>query len=208
MASISHAKRIFNYLVLNDRLRKSDIIMGFGHFDLRIPYYCSVLYKKGYAPLILFAGGIGSGSADLTKPEGQLFLEEALNFGVPRESIVVETKSTNTAQNILCGIEIMKSQKINVESLKNVIIVANPYRQRRVWLTCRKIMPQKSFINCPPLSSFEEEVDLFMKKDQDLKALLVGEIERIIKYGELGYIVPERIPDDILDAYDKLRRQT
>ena len=64
------ARPIFDYLYLqNLKVDKSDLIIGFGHFDLKIPKQCAALYHKGLAKKILFTGGRGAGSADFREAE-------------------------------------------------------------------------------------------------------------------------------------------
>ena len=53
----SLAKMLFEYLYLQDIPSKADAVMGFGHFDEKIPLHCGTLYSNGFAPFILFSGG-------------------------------------------------------------------------------------------------------------------------------------------------------
>ena len=206
MAIRDTAQVVFNYLAVRDELEKADIIIGFGHFDAKIPRYCCELYSEGYGPRILFTGGIGGGTADLGKPEGIYFAEEArrLDPAIPDDAIIVESASTNTSENILNSIEVLRRMSPASsfdQGIGKAIIVANAYRQRRVWLACRKKLPSIRFVNSPPETTFECELEMFAQKGQDLTELLVGEIERIVRYGELGYIERELVPEDVHTHY-------
>lgn len=52
-------KVLWDYMKLNQPLEKCDLIMGCGCENLDIPVKCATLLKEGYAPKILFAGGLG-----------------------------------------------------------------------------------------------------------------------------------------------------
>ncbi len=210
LTQLSFAKDIFEYLYLSsDYIPRADVVIGFGHFDLKIPRHCGNLYKNGYAQKIIFTGGIGSGTADLGKAEAVAFVEELKRRypTVPDEAVIVEERSINTSENVQ-----FTAQKLAMsypdftfgEQIKVAIIVANAYRQRRVFLTCKQHLPKVEFYNAPPETTFEEEFRLFSSKGLAFIELLVGEIDRIIGYGEKGYIVREKIPDEIYNKYSEI----
>jgi uncharacterized SAM-binding protein YcdF (DUF218 family) len=146
-------RELFEYLYLRtEPLYRADVIIGFGHFDLNIPRHCATLYQQGYAPLIIFTGGVGSGTADLPKPEAQSFYDELKRVApdIPTEAIILEDTSTNTFENIRFAARAFAAEhpQLSFESgISSAILIANAYRQRRVWLTCRKAFPHISFYN-------------------------------------------------------------
>jgi uncharacterized SAM-binding protein YcdF (DUF218 family) len=193
--SMEELEELFSYLSPRDRLRHAELIMGFGVFDMRVPAHCAELYHGGYAPLILFTGGIGAGSGLLEEPEAVVFRQEALGAGVPESSIVMESTSTNTLENVQNSKMLLTERGIHHE---RAIVVAQPHRQRRVWLTCRRWLPRTEFINSPPHSTLEAEVER-LGGEEAYRASMVGELERILAYGRAGDIVSEDIPRRILD---------
>jgi len=197
------AEEIFNYLYLQEDETKSDIIIGFGHFDLQIPKHCGDILSKGYSDTIIFTGGVGAGTADLNKPEAFAFLEVFKNQKYPYNpnKILTEPNSTNTGENIQFAEKILREKNPAFtfeEGIEKAIIVANPYRQRRVYLTCINYYPEVKFINCPPPSDFEMEMDKFEDKGFDLIDLLIGEIDRLEKYQHMNYIASVNIPEEIM----------
>ena len=50
---------IWDYLCLNEPLPQADCIVGFGNFNTDIARRAAELYHQGYAPKILFTGGLG-----------------------------------------------------------------------------------------------------------------------------------------------------
>ena len=197
-------KKYFDYLYLKEPPQKADIIIGFGHFDMKIPSRCAELFEKGYARKIIFTGGIGAGTADLGQAEADAFLAhvEQHHPGITSNHIFTENKSTNTGENLRFTLENLKKEQPTWHkklTTGKVILVANPFRQRRVYLTAAQILPQATLINCPPESDYEKELALFKTKNQNLNEQLPGEIKRIIEYPSKGWIKKEAVPKDMLN---------
>lgn len=209
---LNDAKQIFDYLyVKDDKDISADLIIGFGHFDLRIPRRCAELYQKGLAKKILFTGGRGAGSADLKEAEAIAFCK-TLRSEYPEISsgdIIVESESTNTGENILMSNTALKKRNNGFcfeNGISSVIAVASPYRQRRVWRTLQKHLPRIKLYNRPPETKYEKETALFRKKGENFIQLLIGEVERIRDYPDKGYMACERMPQIVLVAYKRLKR--
>jgi uncharacterized SAM-binding protein YcdF (DUF218 family) len=208
---IKNTEKILNYLYLRDEIiQKSDLIIGFGHFDMNIPRQCGDLFKNGYGKAILLTGGVGGGSADLKEPEAIEFKKEVINKYdfITEKDIIIETSSTNTGENILFSEKVLKS--INKEfsfnsGIKSVIAVASPYRQRRVYLTMKKLFPNVKVYNSPSETNFYDEIKLFQSKNQNLVELIYGELERLILYPQKGFIEEEIIPQEIIEAFNEYK---
>ena len=60
------------------------------------------LFLEGWAPLLIFAGGLGAITRHLWhEPEADQFAAIAIEMGVPPERILIENRSTNTGENVL-----------------------------------------------------------------------------------------------------------
>ncbi len=200
------AEVVFNYLNLRSSQPPDgcDAIIGFGHFDQRIARHCAELWRSGVAPRIIFTGGVGAGSADLSMPEAEAFaatLRERLPE-FPNDALLLESDSTNTGENIRY---LVVKAKACHWSLDTVALVASPYRQRRVALTWRRQAPSGTFFNSPPPTSFAEERRVFAAKGEELVALLPGEVDRLTAYAERGWIAHAPIPLEVAEAADRLR---
>lgn len=208
------AKILFNYLYLRDlHLEKADLIIGFGHFDMKIPQHCARLYQEGYAAKVLFSGGRGAGSADLTKPEAVAFKEEFLmripDPGLSEGDIIIEDQSTNTGENIALSQAVLKNRNPEFHferGITAVIAVASPYRQKRVYLTLQKNQPQLRVYNAPPPTDFDTELKLYAAKKENFITALIGELERIKRYPQRGFIVAAAVPPQVEMAYQDLKR--
>ncbi len=205
--AIRLAKSLFDYLYLQDRLSLAEAIIGFGHFDQKIPFQCGKLFSEGFAPLIIFSGGIGAGSAGLNKPEAHEFFDTLIHHfpELPADKVLLEDKSTNTGENIRFTLSLLKQKQSEIKEFKNIIIVANAYRQRRVWLTCKKYFENSVLLNCPPPTDFETELEMFRSKGEDFYTHLIDEMERIKIYPAKGYIAENIIPTKILRDVEELK---
>ena len=93
---------LWDYLGMHQVPEKADCIVGFGNFNDNIARRAAELYLQGYAPKVLFTGGLGRNTEGLLpEPEAVRFAKVAMEAGVPREDILIEDRSTNTAENIL-----------------------------------------------------------------------------------------------------------
>lgn len=204
---------LFNYLYLNDYYEDStaeslDYIIGFGHFDMDIPHQCLHLYQQYPEAKIIYSGGVGAGTADLGQPEADAFLAYSkTRMSIDKDDFIIENRSTNTAENMQFTLDLLAKRLANFDHNQpaKVALVANPYRQRRVLLTFSKHWPAASPLNAPPETSYEHESKKFDKKGFDLISLMLGEIDRIINYGEKGWIEKTKVPEEILDIYRQLK---
>ena len=100
--ALALAKKLWDYHHLNHSLQKSDCILVLGSHDTRVADRAAELYLQGWAPLLVFSGGLGRLTEGMwTEPEADLFAKIAVNKGVPAEDILIENRSTNTGENIL-----------------------------------------------------------------------------------------------------------
>jgi uncharacterized SAM-binding protein YcdF (DUF218 family) len=197
--TLENAGTVFSYLSMRDPEKKADIIVGFGHFDMNIPRQCGALYKKGLAGKILFTGGRGAGTADLEGTEGAAFRKELMRVypDIPEDAVIVEDDSTNTGENVRFSEALLKARDpffCFSNGIKSAIAVANPYRQRRVFLTLKKLYHYVEVVNLPPEASLQGEMLSYAGKGQDYIRLLTDEVGRLIRYPLLGYISYEPVP--------------
>ena len=91
-----HLLVLWNYMNLGMEPRVSDCIVGFGCYNEDIPVRCAELYHQGFAPKILFTGGLGRNTAEMwTRSEAERFADIAMAAGVPAEDIIIENKSNS-----------------------------------------------------------------------------------------------------------------
>src|SRR5690242_2279477 len=96
------AETIWDYHQMNHQLSKADAILVLCSHDKRVAERGAQLFLEGWAPLLIFSGGLGTITRGMwTEPEADLFARIAQDMGVPEEKILIENRSTNTGENIL-----------------------------------------------------------------------------------------------------------
>lgn len=186
-----------------------DAVIGFGVFDLRVAALCGQLVASGRARRVIFTGGVGAGSADLGRPEADAFADELARLypGLPRDSVVIENRSTNTGENVRFTLDLLAARHPDLlpgAGLRSALLVASPARLRRVRLTWRRQAPSVAAWGLAPGATCESEAALHAAKGIDYPALLVGEIDRLLAYPARGWIAAEPVPPPILAARARL----
>ncbi len=195
------AKQLWDYHHMQHILKKSDCILALGSHDLRVADRAAKLYLEGWAPLLVFSGGLGNLTSDIwTVPEADQFAAIAMQKGVPESAILIENKSTNTGENITFTQKLLSAKGLNPNRF---IVVQKPYMERRSYATFKKHWPEKELLVTSPQLSFEEypTEDITMEK---VINIMVGDLQRIKYYPAKGFQVAQEIPDDIWQIYEKL----
>ncbi|QDT54717.1 hypothetical protein Pan44_27520 [Caulifigura coniformis] len=212
MNRIEAAERtLFDWLALRDPLPTSpcDAVIGFGHFDLAIPWHCAGLVRRGAAIRMIFTGGIGAGTADLGGPEADSFAAElAIQHPDLAQQVVIENRSTNTAENIRFTREILSHCNPPLAlgaAIRSVLLVATPCRMRRVALTWRKLAPETPAWSSPPDTGYEALSTLYASKGESIRDQLIGEFDRIRDYPLRGWIAQIEIPPSIEECANIIR---
>jgi uncharacterized SAM-binding protein YcdF (DUF218 family) len=172
-----------------------------GSHDTRVADRAAALYREGWAPLIIFSGGLGRLTEGMwTESEAELFARIAMSKGVPEEAILIEDKSTNTGENILFVQKLLKEKKINP---KTFIVVQKPYMERRSYATFKKNWPEKSFVVTSPQISFDDYYNDEIPLEKVIN-IMVGDLQRIKVYADKGFQVYQEIPGEVWQAYERL----
>ena len=200
-----YGKILWNYHKLNEKINKSDVIIGFGSHDLNVAKRCAELFLDGYGDMIIFTGGFGR----ITKPlwnitEAEKFAEIAINMGIPKNKIIIENKASNTGENIKYTKETLRNLNLSPTSF---IMVDKPYRERRTYATLKKQWPEIDFNITSPQYTYEEYCNFYSQGEiskNEFISIMVGDLQRIDLYGKNGFQIIQDIPKDVWDAYNKL----
>jgi uncharacterized SAM-binding protein YcdF (DUF218 family) len=195
------AKTLWDYNNLNQPVRKSDCILVLGSNDIRVAQRGAELFLQGHAPLLIFSGNVGRLTKGLwTKPEAEIFAEEAIKMGVPKDKILIENESTNTGENISFTKKLLDKKGISINS---IILVQKPYMKRRAYATFKKLWPEKEVIVTAPQITFESYPNEIISKDVVIN-IMVGDTQRIKLYPEKGFQIPQDMPENVWNAYKEL----
>lgn len=198
-------KKLWDYMKSNQKIEKSDCIIGLGCEDLNIAKIAVDLYFKGYGDKIIFSGGLGKVTRNIwNEPEANKFAEYAIENGVPKEKIYIENKSTNTGDNFRFTKELIKQEKLNV---KSCIVVCKPYVEKRVEATLKKIIPECKGIVTSQNIEFEQYCNQYENEIGNRNEViedLVGSVERMKVFAERGWQTQMDIPNTVWQAYEDL----
>jgi uncharacterized SAM-binding protein YcdF (DUF218 family) len=198
-------ERIWRYHQLDHELSKADVILVLCSHDTIVAERGAQLFLEGWAPLLVFAGGLGSLTGRVwSEPEADQFAKIAISLGVPREKILVENKSTNTGENVLFTKRLLAARTLDPQKF---VVVQKPYMERRSYATFRKLWPEKDVIVTSPRISLDGYLSRYSHEtlsSDDVISIMVGDLQRIRLYPARGFQIPQDIPDDVWEAYEGL----
>ncbi|HEY0680182.1 MAG TPA: YdcF family protein [Chitinophagaceae bacterium] len=199
--SIALARKLWDYHLMHHQMEKSDCILVLGSHDLRVAERGAELYLDGYAPILIFSGGLGNVTKGIwTETEADKFARVALSMGVPQEAILIENRSTNTGENILFTQQLIADRNLDVHSF---IVVQKPYMERRSFATFKKHWPDKKVLVTSPRISFEDYPTSEIPLEKVIN-IMAGDLQRIRYYPEKGFQVYQHIPEDVWEAFEQL----
>ena len=198
---ISLARILWDYHHMQHEVANADCILVLGSHDLRVAEKGAELFLQRHAPALQFSGGLGNFTLGMWKePEADLFARVAMDMGVPRESILIENKSSNTGENILFTQQLLKKHNLDPESF---LLVQKPYMERRSFATFKKHWPEKTLIVTSPQVSFEEYPNEEIPIERVIN-IMVGDLQRIEAYPAKGFQIYQAIPENVWSAYNEL----
>ena len=196
---------IWDYLCLNQTLEKADCIVGFGNFNTDIARRAAELYHQGYAPKVLFTGGLGRNTEGLLpEQEAVRFAKVAMECGVPAADILIEDKSANTKENIEFTRCLLEREGI---PHGHILGVHQPFMERRITAAMGVYWPDLSFSVTSPQVSIPEYLE--DAKGQGITenaavSVIVGDFQRMDLYAKKGYQLPQHIPEEAWEAFYRL----
>lgn len=198
-------ERIWNYHQLNHELARADAIVALCSHDTVVAERAAQVYLEGWAPLVIFAGGLGAITRHLwSEPEAERFARIAVGLGVPEDRILKETRSTNTGENVLFTRRMLAARGLD---LRRFIVVQKPYMERRSYATFRKVWPEADVVVTSPRIPMDEYLARCSHESftaDDVISIMVGDLQRIREYPAKGFQIPQEIPDAVWEAYTAL----
>ncbi len=197
------ATLVYNYHRMGMPLEPADAIFVHCSLDIRVAERGAELLLSGYGQYLIFSGGVGKLTADrFAKPEAAVFADIASQMGVPGDKIIIESKSTNTGENVRFTYDLLQEKGVHPRSL---ILVQKAYMERRTYATFKKQWPdpQTEFtVTSPPLdfASYPNEDN---PKDLVIH-VMVGDLVRIREYPARGFQIAQDVPDDVWEANMRL----
>jgi uncharacterized SAM-binding protein YcdF (DUF218 family) len=198
-------EKIWDYHHLDHQLSPSDAILVLCSHDTAVAARGAELFLQGWAPLLIFAGGLGAITRRLWRePEADQFARVAVGMGVPEDRILIENRSTNTGENVLFTKRLLAERGLDPQTF---IVVQKPYMERRSYATFNKVWPEKQVRVTSPRLSLDEYLRACSHgalSQADVISIMVGDLQRIRLYPDRGFQIPQEIPDDVWRAYEEL----
>lgn len=199
------AEKIWQYHKMNHRLEKADALLVLCSHDTRVAERGAELFLQGWAPLLIFSGGLGKITGQMwSEPEADQFAKIAIEMGVPAEKILIENKSTNTSENVLFTRRLLAEKGLDPQRF---ILVQKPYMERRSYATFSNWWPEKEAIVTSAQVSFEEYLKQYNNPQltsDEVISIMVGDLQRIKVYPEKGFQIYQEIPSDVWAAFEEL----
>lgn len=196
-----NAKILWEYHHLHHIPEQADCILVLGSHDMRVADRGAELYLQGWAPILIFSGGLGNLTRGVWKdPEADKFARIALDKGVPAEAIFIENESTNTGENILFTQRLLKEKGLDPQTF---LLVQKPYMERRSYATFKRHWPDKKLIVTSPQIGFWEYPSPEIPIETVIN-MMVGDLQRIKTYPDKGFQIYQEIPDEVWQAYERL----
>jgi uncharacterized SAM-binding protein YcdF (DUF218 family) len=195
------ARIVWDYHHVHHTLRKADCIVVLGSHDTRVAERGAELFVDGWAPLVVFSGHLGSLTSGIwTRPEAEVFAEIAVERGVPRDRILLESRSTNTGENVDFTRQLLAQKDLEP---RRAIAVQKPYMERRTLATFSSRWPELDVVVTSPQMGYDDYATGEIARDAVIH-IMVGDLQRLIVYGRKGWSAPQEIPAEVMAAYQGL----
>jgi len=199
------AQKIWDYHHLDHQLTRADAILVLCSHDTAVAARGAELFLQQWAPLLIFAGGLGAITRGLwDEPEADQFARIAIAMGVPQDRILVENRSTNTGENVLFTKQLLAARGLDPATF---LVVQKPYMERRSYATFRQVWPEKDARVTSPQVSMDEYLNRYSHaalSADDVVSIMVGDLQRIREYPARGFQIHQDIPADVWEAYEAL----
>ena len=195
------ARILWEYHLMHHELQHADCILALGSHDLRVANRAAQLWLEGWAPYVIFSGGLGNLTQGMwQEAEADQFAAIAVSMGVPKENILIENRSTNTGENILFTQQLLLQKNLHPAK---ILLVQKPYMERRTFATVKKLWEEKEITVTSPQFNFDNYAadDIPLEK---VIHIMVGDLQRIKLYPEKGFQIYQAIPAEVWKAYEQL----
>ena len=203
---ILHSARvIWEYHQLRHKLIPADMIVALGTNDLRVAEFAADLYYGGAGRLVVCTGAKAHDddllATSWSRSEAEMYADVLRGRGVPGDRILLETQAANTAENIRFTRRLLQEQGVRAG---NLVIAVKPFMQRRTWATMAVEWPEMPATVASPEMSLEEYFTEELTPEKIIQIML-GDLQRIWIYGRRGWSAPQRVPEDVMAAYEHLK---
>ena len=86
---------------------------------------------------------------------------------------------------------------------RNIVLAVKPFMQRRTWATMVVEWPDMPATLASPQMTLDEYFTAELAPEKIIN-IMMGDLQRVWIYARRGWSAPQRLPDEVQDAYDRL----
>lgn len=190
---------LFSYLAMPEveAPATADCVIVLGSKYLNVARFAGALCARHRYPLVVFSGNRGRNTADLPSTEAEIFERIARPLLPPATTVLLETRATNTGDNIRFTLRLLTEHGIEA---RDFLLIQNPTMTRRACTTFAKEQPGVTFTCVSPDRTYDD----YLATADGARSLiddLVGNLQRILVYPDRGYQIAQDVPRPVLAAY-------
>lgn len=199
--ALDDARVLWDLHQVPDEPRPTDVAIALGSHDIGVAEHAADLFRAGRFPLIVFTGANAPTTVkDFPRGEAVQFAERAEELGVPRSAIFVESRATNTGENLTYSRGLLAEHEISVAS---ATLISRPYQQRRAYVTAQKLWPELDVV-CSARTQELDEYVASIGSEKRVLDMLVGDTQRLWVYAARGFAAPQEVDDRTMAAYERV----
>lgn len=199
------ARVIWDYCQVGQNPSPADGILALGTNDLRVAEYAADLYLRGFGSFLICCGGMAHLgdllSTGWDKSEAEVFAGVAEAKGVPRDRILLEPLSVNTAENIRFTRRLVEKTGLQA---KSILIASKPFVQRRVLAVLPIEWPEIQATITSARMTLDEYFTLELPAEKVIQ-IMMGDLQRLWVYARRGWSAPQQFPEKVLESYRRLK---
>ncbi|WP_424933912.1 YdcF family protein [Amaricoccus macauensis] len=192
--SDSDIRAITDYLLVRTRLEPADLCFVFGsrRGEAVFPAEIARMWREKLFSRILISGGLTPGGH---APEAAIIKDLVVSQGVPEDSILLETRATNSGQNVQFALPII-DKVMGLGNIRSIIAVGQLQTSRRYLMTLERYWPGPVRKMLAPVATYPVTRDAW-QCDLEFRAVMLAEWARIGPYlaeGLIAELTPETCP--------------
>ena len=193
---IGHARVLWEYFASIRKETYCSAVVVCCSYDLRVMDYAVELLERDMTDTIVISGDRGHWTGKFwDEPESTIFHEYARDR-LNGYKVLMERSATNFSENIRYSLDLIRP-------MGEVLFVTKPNSLYRVHLTVPMVDSEIRYsVSCPEIE-FPDGVSKVVGLIGIINEM-VGDVDRILTYPELGYQVPHTLPDEVVRSWKYL----
>lgn len=195
--TMRNAHVLWDYLTAYGDRHGDGLLVVCGSYDLRVCDHACELFRRGRYDSLLITGKTGNWTDKLwTRTEASLFADRAQANDIPPQAVILDEEATNFAENIA-------NARRMVPDAVQVTFVTKLNSVRRILATAPIQWPEADIRADGPPITFPDEASNIVGVFGLIEEM-VGDIDRLLRYPDLGYQVAVDVPGEVHVAVRRL----